>query len=108
MNRYIILSLFISILFSRAEGQIGGSSTYAFLNLPNSARVASLGGKSVALPVDDLNMAFHNPSLLNPDMDNHLVLNYVGYFAGIRYGYACYAKDHHDRGTLAAGIHYVN
>jgi hypothetical protein len=70
--------------------------------------VASLGGKSVALPVDDLNMPFHNPSLLNPAMDRNMVLNYVGYFAGINYGYASYARDRGEKGTLAAGLHYVN
>lgn len=41
-------------------------------------------------------------------MDKHFVLNYVGYFAGVRYGYVSYAKDYKDIGTFAAGIHYIN
>ncbi|MDX2442255.1 MAG: hypothetical protein QNK30_00520 [Bacteroidales bacterium] len=41
-------------------GQIGGRSTYAFLNLTNSARVAALGGKIVSLPDNDLDLPFHN------------------------------------------------
>ncbi len=88
--------------------QIGGHYTYAFLNLTNSARVASLGGKSVSIWGDDLNLPFHNPSLLNAQMDKHIVLNYVGYFAGIKYGYASFARDFGKKGTFAAGMHYSN
>jgi len=100
----IVLAGFIHPL----AAQIGGHYTYAFLNLTNSARVASLGGKSVSLWGDDLNMPFHNPSLLNSSMDQHIVLNYVGYFAGIKYGYASYARDLGRKGTFAAGMHYSN
>lgn len=99
--------IFYGFSFSLAA-QIGGHYTYAFLNLTNSARVASLGGKSVSLSGDDLNMPFHNPSLLNPSMNQHLVLNYVGYFAGIKYGYASFAHKLGEKGTFAAGIHYSN
>ena len=53
-------------------------------------------------------MPFHNPSLLNPSMDQHLVFNYVGYFDGIKYGYASYARDFKKTGTFAAGMHYSN
>ena len=94
--------------FIPGVGQVGGNSTYSFLGLPNSARSASLGGKSIAISDDDLNMPFNNPSLLNREMDNHFVLNYIDYFAGIRYGYVSYAKDYAGLGTFAAGIQYIN
>ena len=70
--------------------QKGGESTYSFLGLTNSARVAALGGEVVSLMDDDINLVFHNPSLLTPGMHNHLNLNYVNYFAGVNYGYASY------------------
>jgi hypothetical protein len=108
MKKAFLITLFFACFFTFGIAQIGGHYTYAFLNLTNSARVASLGGKSVALSGDDLNMPFHNPSLLNASMDKHLVLNYVGYFAGIKYGYASYAMDFGDKGTFAAGMHYSN
>jgi hypothetical protein len=108
MKRIFLLMLFFSGIASLVAAQIGGHYTYAFLNLTNSARVASLGGKSVSLSGDDLNMPFHNPSLLSSSMDQHLVLNYVGYFAGIKYGYAGYAHDLGNKGTFAAGMHYSN
>ncbi len=102
---FLLLSFCICLnIFS----QTGGNSTYAFLNLTNSARVASLGGKSVALWENDLNLPFHNPSLLNTEMDNHLVINYVGYFADIKYGYTSYSRSYGKIGNFAAGIHYIN
>ncbi|GAJ03981.1 unnamed protein product, partial [marine sediment metagenome] len=45
--------------------QVGGKSTYQFLNLPVSARAASLGGKINSIKDNDLSLAFYNPSLLN-------------------------------------------
>ena len=80
-----ILTLMLVTL--QLSGQLGGNATYAFLNLTNSARVASLGGKVVSIWDDDLNLPFHNPSLLHEGMSNHLVVNYVNYFSDINYGY---------------------
>lgn len=102
-----ILLFFILIPFY-ISAQVGGSYTYAFLNQTNSARVAALGGKAVALPNDDLNLPFHNPSLLSENMHNHLVMNYVGYFADIKYGYVSYARSYNEKGNFAAGLHYIN
>ncbi len=108
MKRAFLIILLFTGIASSVIAQIGGHYTYAFLNLTNSARVASLGGKSVSLSGDDLNMPFHNPSLLNSSMHQHIVLNYVGYFAGIKYGYVSYARDYGHKGTFAAGMHYAN
>lgn len=99
------------LVFSTTLGfaQIGGRQTYAFLNLTNSPRVASLGGKNVSLPDStDLSMPFHNPSLLDAGMHHHLVLNYVNYFADINYGYFSIAKKFSEKSNAALGIHYMN
>lgn len=88
--------------------QPGGNSTYQFLNLSNSARITSLGGKNIVIQDNDLGMAFQNPSLLNSSMDNHLVMNYVDYFSDINYGYFSYAKSIPKMGNFAVGMHYVN
>jgi hypothetical protein len=107
--KFVILLIFIFqstcfLIFC----QVGGTGTYDFLNLTNSARVAALGGKNVSLNDSDLNMPFHNPSLLSPQMDKNLVLNYVPYFANINYGYFSYAFDQKQTGTFAIGIHFIN
>jgi len=100
-----VISLLIPVL---TFAQKGGESTYSFLGLTNSARVAALGGESVSLLDDDINLVFHNPALLTPGMDNNLNLNYINYFAGVNFGYASYAYHKDGIGTFAAGMHYVN
>ena len=101
---YLVLC-FIPLL---ASGQIGGRAVYSFLGLTNSGKVASLGGQVVALPDNDLNLVFHNPSLLNSAMDNHLVLNYVNYFSDINFGYVSYSETYDHIGSFAAGLHYIH
>jgi hypothetical protein len=101
---FVTLFLSISYLYS----QTGGSHTYDFLNLTNSARVASLGGKNISLNDNDLNLSYHNPSLLNNEQNGNLVMNYVSYFSSINYGYASYATKGPKNGSLAIGLHYVD
>lgn len=105
---YAALLFLICCTGATVQGQAGGSNTWEFLNLTNSARVASLGGKNISLRDGDLNLVFHNPSLLDSTMNNHLVINYVNYFTGINYGYASWAYSHRSLGSFAAGIHYIN
>lgn len=103
--------LFISLALALSMpliAQRGGESVYGFLRLTNSARVSALGGFNVSLNDDDLNLAFHNPAILSGEMDKHMNLNYVNYFAGINYGYASYAFHKSNVGTFAGGMHYVN
>jgi len=108
MIRGLFITVFLLLLFQAGMGQKGGESTYSFLGLTNSARVAALGGEVVSLMDDDINMVFHNPALLSPGMHNNLSLNYVNYFAGVNYGYASYGYTLSDVGNFAAGMHYVN
>jgi hypothetical protein len=102
---YIILFSFTLTLTS---GQTGGDNVYEFLNLTHSGLVSSLGGVNVSLRSGDLNLAYHNPALLNSDMDKCLALNYVNYFAGINYGMTMYARTFPGTGNFAAGITYLN
>jgi len=95
------------LLVCSLNAQPGGKA-FQFLDVTNSARVAALGGKAPAIYDDDLNMPFHNPALLNELHHNHLVLNYVDYFAGVNYGYVSYARTYQGIGNFAAGIHYLN
>jgi hypothetical protein len=102
---YIILLIFTVTLSS---GQTGGDNVYEFLNLTHSGLVSSLGGVNVSLRSGDLNLAYHNPALLNSDMDKSLAINYVNYFAGINYGMTMYARSFPGTGNFAAGITYLN
>lgn len=90
------------------NAQLGGNSTYTFLNLTHSARVAALGGKVASIPDDDLNLSFHNPSNLHEGMSDHLVVNYVNYFSDINFGYVSYARHFEGIGDFAGGLNYIN
>jgi hypothetical protein len=100
----ILLSLTLTICY----GQTGGDNVYEFLNLTHSGFVSSLGGVNVSLRKGDLNLAYHNPALLNSDMDKMLTINYVNYFAGINYGMTMYSLSFPGIGNFAAGLTYLN
>ena len=105
-NRYICLFLFFTAL---SFGQIGGKYTYQFLNLVTSPRQAALGGKVITQYDYDVNQGIFNPASINPEMDNHLAVNYGNYYGDITYGTAAYAYtwDRHVQ-TFHAGVNYVN
>src|ERR1035438_299467 len=107
VNFYLIIVLIFlcSLCNEKSVGQIGGSGTYEFLNLPNSARVAAMGGVNIAVRDSDVNSAFQNPSLLDSTMANQFSVSYVSYFAGIYWGYVAYAMDAGKVGTFDVGMH---
>lgn len=90
-------------------GQIGGKSVYQFLNLVTSPRQAALGGKVLTFYDSDVNQAHFNPATINPEMDNHLSLNYGSYYGDVTYGTASYAYTYDRRlQTFFGGVNYVN
>ena len=105
-KRFLIV--FATLLLSTGLNSQPGGKAFQFLEITNSARVAALGGKAAAAGDDDLNLPFHNPSLLISSMHNNLVLNYVDYFAGINYGYVSYSRSYENIGNFAIGIHYLD
>lgn len=102
------LLLLLLILSSTVLGQTGGDYIFRFLDLPNSARIASLGGKQVSIFDDDLNFVNSNPSLLNGSMSNQLSLNYINYMADINYGSVTYARTIKGYGNFSLGINYFD
>lgn len=104
-----LLLFFLFSIYTVSYGQIGGKYIYQFLNLVTSPRQAALGGKTITIYDDDVNQALYNPATINPEMDNHLALNYGSYYGEVTYGTASYAYtyDRHFQ-TLQAGVNYVN
>lgn len=109
MRKLILLIAVLACVSTGTFAQIGGESTYEFLNLTNSARMAALGGNQIAInDSTDLNVSYNNPSLLRPEMRNMLVVDYVAYFVGINYGYAAYSFKTPLPGNFAVGMNYIN
>ncbi len=107
MRKKLLLCVFLIPLASVA--QIGGKHVYQFLNLVTSPRQSALGGKNITIFDNDVNSGHFNPATINPEMDNHLALNYGSYFGEISYGTAAYAYNY-DRHlqTFHAGVNYIN
>lgn len=104
------ITTFICLLTtSTFFAQVGGESTFQFLNLVSSPRQAALGGKVITNYDYDVTSGLFNPASINAEMDNQLAVNYSSYLGGISYGTAAYAYtwDRHVQ-TLHIGMTYIN
>jgi hypothetical protein len=108
MKRKVLTLLLCLMIGYISYSQTGGDNVYEFLNLTHSGLVSSLGGTNVSLQGNNLNLAYHNPALLNAGMNKNFALNYVNYFAGINYGLAMYSRSFSGTGNFAAGLTYLN
>lgn len=82
---FLLASLFT---LTTLKAQTGGSTAFATLDLPLSARSAALGGNCMAISDNDFNLATWNPAMLNPKMHTQLAFSFADYFTDIKYGYA--------------------
>ena len=101
---FLMMSTTVSVF-----AQLGGNSTFQFLNLMSSPRQAALGGKVITNVDYDVTQALYNPATINIEMDNQLALNYANHLGDIRYGTAAYAYTVDRRTqTFHAGVTYIN
>ncbi|TDY11219.1 type IX secretion system protein PorQ [Meridianimaribacter flavus] len=108
MLKRVFIFLFC-IVTSSIYAQVGGESTYQFLNLVSSPRQAALGGKVLTNYDYDVTSPLYNPATINDEMDNQLALNYSSYLGGISYGTAAYAYTWDRRvQTFHIGMTYIN
>lgn len=104
-----ITALFFLSFTSLCFAQLGGESTYQFLNLVSSPRQAALGGKIITNFDSDVTEALYNPASINSDMHNQAALNFSSYLGGITYGTAAYAYTWDRRiQTFHFGVTYIN
>jgi len=69
--RLFVTSIIVLLGMTSLQAQLGGESTYQFLNLISSPRQAALGGKVLTNVDYDVTQALYNPATINLDMDNH-------------------------------------
>jgi hypothetical protein len=91
-----------------AQAQIGGTTAYNFLRLPQSWRVTALGDINITTIDYDPTTQLSNPASLNPLMHRQISFSTVVYPGGINYGNACYVHDFGKRGTYGVGFQYIN
>ncbi|MCD4746802.1 MAG: type IX secretion system protein PorQ [Bacteroidales bacterium] len=110
-NLQIFIITLILIFFSFnnfSYSQIGGNNTYEFLNLPNSARIAGMGGDFLTIKDNDITLALSNPSIITPEMHNHLGFCFVDYYTDINYGFASYSRTFNKLGSFLATMQYID
>jgi hypothetical protein len=104
-NTAILILILISV---SVNGQVGGARAYRFLDIPMTARAAALGGNSMSIWGDDINLLYSNPALLNPGMVKQLALNYSNYVSDLKFGYLAYAYDLKQYGMVAASMQFFD
>lgn len=104
-TRYLLILLFVPLIgFSQSES----GTTYAFLNLPFSARSIAMGGNFLSIYDHDISLTLSNPSLISDQMNKQLQLNFVDYFADINYGSVSYAHTIEKLGTFVASMQFMD
>ncbi len=90
--RYFLTGLLSVIIYS-TFAQFGGSYTYAYLQMPPSARISGLSGLNITTYDSDVNFAFQNPALLNAEMDGQFSVSNAFLPAGIMGGCMAYGSN---------------
>jgi len=99
----------VSLLCFSVLGFCGSNETvYKFLNLPNSAEVAALGGTNISLQNKDVNLIYQNPALLSGSVNKNIGINYTNYIGNIGYGSLVYAQDIDSVSHWAASLNYLS
>lgn len=111
VKKLILSGIILTLMLSSqpaAQAQIGGNSTYKFLSLPTSPRIAAMGGDFLSIMDNDINLALSNPSLITYEMNNQLSLNFVDYFADINYGTVSYGRNFDKFGSFVGSVQYID
>lgn len=107
MNKKIYILSFLLMLLTNVFAQ-QKDGTYTFLNTPNSARLAALGGTMLPINDSDIQLATSNPSLINSGINNSISLSYVDYFNEINFGTIQYGRTFEKIGSFVGTIQYHN
>jgi hypothetical protein len=107
----MVNKIFIGLLCmitTTAFAQLGGKKSFEFLNVPNNARLAALGGVNVSLSDRDVNFMFSNPTLTGDTLAGFASAGYQFYVADVGQTTAAYAHRFKKIGTLAFGVQYLS
>ena len=88
-------------------GQIGGNSSFTFLNIPSNPTTLALGGINISKTQKDPNTFLQNPALLDSSQNNLLAINYSPYFSGIKYSSIAFVHQIKKQ-TFGFGIQHIS
>jgi hypothetical protein len=93
---------------STSFSQIAATKSLGFLDIPNNARLAALGGVNVSLTDRDLNFFYSNPSLAGDTLSGTASASYQFYVADIGTASFAYSHNFSAIGTVAFGVQHLN
>lgn len=99
----IIKNIFFATAYSQQSGRV-----YEFLSLPQNAKIAALGGLAAPDVYMDPGMTSLYSSLLSPEMNNHVQLNFSDHVSDITFGNVSYIRDYERFGTFSATLNYIH
>ncbi len=110
MLRHLRFFGLIALLFAGFQGwsQLGGNTTYSFLNLTPSARVSALSQATLAGVESDLEFAWLNPALLREDHRGQISFGYVNVPGGVNAAEAAYGFGYGTEHNVMVGFRYVD
>ncbi len=101
------MALLLSIVQPAAAQSFTKRGVYGFLQLPASAEVAALGGRTVSYISQNPAMVFSNPGLFGQEMRGKLSLSYLNYIGMAHSGSVLYGQSWGERGAWAVGSRFV-
>ena len=108
MRALCTVALLALVAAPAAVAQDSGETAFDLVRLDPSTRSTALAGAADALSGDDPAALYTNPALLSPEMERQLALGYLDHLAGIRAGFATYARTLPRVGRVALGVRYLS
>lgn len=107
MRAHIKLIICCTLLLNNSvNAQTAGSSVFAFMNMPSSARQMALGSNLVCGSTSDLGQLWNNPASRTLKMNKSFMGSYNRYIADISSGFFCYATQIKQKRLFALGLMY--
>lgn len=101
------LPFVLVIYVTPAFAQLGGRRSFAFLDVPNHARLAALGGVNASLADRDINFFYSNPALAGDTLAGVASASYQFYTADIGMATFTYGHTFKHAGTLVMGVQHL-
>jgi hypothetical protein len=89
------------------NSQIGGQSSFEFVNIPSNPRLTGLGGVNVSLADQDINFSFSNPALNSDSLSGLASFSYLDYFADVSVISTIYQHDFGKYGSWFLGVQHI-
>lgn len=93
---------------SNSVAQIAATKSFGFLDVPNNARLAALGGVNISLSDRDVNFYSSNPALSGDTLAGTASASYQFYIADIGNASFTYSHDFSSIGTLTFGVQHLD